>query len=80
MVGSISALLASLFPLYLAWDIWDSSFDPLLRYGGMNLMTWYGLGVVGQFAVRIVVGIVLLWLFVRLGGSKPLPRLRLARS
>ncbi len=39
-----------------------------------SLLTAYGLGVLVQLVMSMVIGIALLWLFVRLGGSKPLPR------
>lgn len=80
MVGSITALLAGLLCLALAWDLWDMKGDPLAKLNPGHFLSWYGFGVIGELALRIVPGIVLLWLFVRLGGSKPLPRLRLARS
>jgi hypothetical protein len=73
MIGAIAALLAGLFWLERAWEIWDAAGDPLARYG--NFLTWYGLGVAAQLGVRVVLGVALLWLFVRLGSFKPLPRL-----
>jgi hypothetical protein len=75
MVGSITALLAGLLCLALAWDLWDMAGSPLARFNPGAFLSWYGLGVIGGLALRIVPGVVLLWLFVRLGSSQPLPRL-----
>jgi hypothetical protein len=76
MVGSITALLTGLFCLALAWDFWDMAGSPLARFNPGAYLSWYGFGIVGQLAARTVPGIVLLWLFVRLGSSKPLPHFR----
>jgi hypothetical protein len=72
MLGAIAALLAGLFSLYRTWDIWDAAGDPLARYG--NFLTANGLGVLAQLVMSVVIGVALLWLFVRLGRSRPLPR------
>jgi hypothetical protein len=72
MLGAIAALFAGLFSLYRTWDVWDAAGDPLARYG--NFLTVYGLGVLVQLVMSMVIGIALLWLSLRLGGSKPLPR------
>ncbi len=73
MLGSVVALLAALFWTERAWEIVMDSLLPLVKYG--NQFTGYGWGVVGAIAVRVVIAGVLFWLFARLGGSKPLPRL-----
>lgn len=73
MVASISALLVGLFWLENAWEVWDAKGDPLARFG--SFASGYGVGVAAEIGVSIVLGVALLWLFVRLGSSKPLPRL-----
>jgi hypothetical protein len=75
MIGSIVALLVGLTCLALAWDFWDMAGSPLARFNAGGFLSWYGLGVIAQLALRIVPGVAFLWLFVRLGSSKPLPRL-----
>ncbi len=75
LLGSIVALLAGLFAFALTWDIWDAQGDPLARFNPSAFLSWYGLGVVGKLAATVVLGAALLWLFVRLGSSKPLPRI-----
>jgi hypothetical protein len=77
MLGAITALLVGLFWLERVWEVWDAAGDPLARYNpGAFVTTWYGVGVVGELVVRLVLGVALLWLFLRLGSSKPLPGFR----
>jgi hypothetical protein len=64
MLGSVLALLAGLFWLERAWEVWDAKGEPLARYG--NSLTGYGLGVFAEILLRMVFGAVLLWLFAKL--------------
>jgi hypothetical protein len=73
MIGAISALVVGLFWLENAWEVWDARGQPLTRFG--NLASGYGLGVIAEIGISIALGVALLWLFVRLGSSKPLPHL-----
>jgi hypothetical protein len=58
MLGSVLALLAGVFWLERAWEVWDAKGEPLARYG--NLLTGYGLGVFAEILLRVVLGAVLL--------------------
>ena len=78
MVGSIANLLVALFSLEGTYELVMDSLLPLIRYG--NEFTVYGWGVIVAIALRVVITGALFWAFARLGSSKPLPLLRIARS
>jgi hypothetical protein len=78
MLGSIANLLVALFSLERTFELVMDSLLPLMRYG--NEFTAYGWGVIGAIAARVVITGALFWAFARLGSSKPLPLLRIARS
>lgn len=78
MLGSIAALLAGLFLLWLGVEVLMDRYAPLVEYG--NHTTGYGWGILFQAGMRLAVAGLLFWAFARLGGSKPVHLPRLARS
>ena len=72
LVGSIASLLMGLFWIERIWEIWDMK-GSYFAFGG-SVLTAYGLGVVAEISVALSLGVAFLWLFYRLGSSKPLPR------
>ena len=73
MLGAVTALLAGLFVLALAVEIFFEEYMDLVAY--RTHLTSYGWGILAQVLVRAAIAAGLFWAFARLGGSKPLPRL-----
>ena len=69
--SSIASLLVALVSLEGTYGLVSDSLLPLMRGG--NEFTAYGGGLIVAIAARVAVTGVLLWAFVRFGGSKPLP-------
>jgi hypothetical protein len=72
MLGAVTALVAGLFVLALAVEIFVEQYVDLVSYG--NQFTPHGWRVFISALMRAVVACGLFWVFARLGGSKPLPR------
>ena len=72
-LGAVVALVAGLFVLALAVEIFFEDYMDLVKYGTHT--TSYGWGIMAQVLVRVMIAGGLFWAFARLGGSKPLPHL-----
>ena len=73
MLGACTALLAGLYVLALGAEIFFERYGDLVKYGTHT--TAYGWRILAAVLVRAAIAGGLFWLFVRMGGSKPLPQL-----
>jgi hypothetical protein len=73
MLGACTALLAGLSALALGVEILLEQYMDLVKYGTQT--TSYGWGILAKVVLNGIGAAALFWLFARLGGSKPLPRL-----